>query len=391
MFVNSVLKKFFYHRLGMGRAIAVPIPIAIGIGMFAFLLITSSFTKRSDRDLQAKQVNLLIREIGHRLLLQAGDSTSRAMPVTEVKEGTFLLRFENELVFNHDSLMALTQDLLPDTQFPSGYTVTVHDCKQADIVYGFQVNNTLPDILPCRGRSEPVGCYSVEFAFLDFYERLEENKADTDKITEKANAITVDPHESKSKHEQEIKRPISDYDIRQLTEQLKTFKAHPQKAESIPIAIGTEEFKITAADYPLSKLIYSAVLVLLAGTLLVARFGKILRPVTPHDQDQQTKESVRELSAMGKYLFDVKNQRLSSESEVINLTDKECRILELLNKSFGELISRETLMQEVWINEGVITGRSLDMFVSKLRKKLSSDPELRITNVHGKGYRLEIL
>jgi DNA-binding response OmpR family regulator len=46
-------------------------------------------------------------------------------------------------------------------------------------------------------------------------------------------------------------------------------------------------------------------------------------------------------------------------------------------------------MQEIWINEGVITGRSLDMFVSKLRKKLSGDPALRITNVHGKGYKLE--
>jgi len=77
-------------------------------------------------------------------------------------------------------------------------------------------------------------------------------------------------------------------------------------------------------------------------------------------------------------------------SEVISLTDKEYKVLELLHKNFGELIPRETLMQEVWINEGVITGRSLDMFVSKLRKKLSRDPELRITNVHGKGYKLEI-
>jgi DNA-binding response OmpR family regulator len=78
------------------------------------------------------------------------------------------------------------------------------------------------------------------------------------------------------------------------------------------------------------------------------------------------------------------------ENEVIPLTDKECKVLELLHKNFGELIPRETLMQEVWINEGVITGRSLDMFISKLRKKLSSDPELRITNVHGKGYKLGI-
>jgi DNA-binding response OmpR family regulator len=77
-------------------------------------------------------------------------------------------------------------------------------------------------------------------------------------------------------------------------------------------------------------------------------------------------------------------------SEVISLTDKECKVLELLNNNFGELIPRDTLMQKIWINEGVITGRSLDMFVSKLRKKLSGDPELRITNVHGKGYKLEI-
>jgi DNA-binding response OmpR family regulator len=103
-----------------------------------------------------------------------------------------------------------------------------------------------------------------------------------------------------------------------------------------------------------------------------------------------SKESDPELTALGKFLFDVKDQRLLLGSESISLTDKECKILELLNNNFGELITRETLMQEVWINEGVITGRSLDMFVSKLRKKLSPDPELRITNVHGKGYKLEI-
>jgi hypothetical protein len=59
--------------------------------MLAIFFIASSFTKHSDRDLRAKQVNLIIRQIGHRLLLQAGDSTSRVLPVTESKEGTFLL------------------------------------------------------------------------------------------------------------------------------------------------------------------------------------------------------------------------------------------------------------------------------------------------------------
>jgi DNA-binding response OmpR family regulator len=77
--------------------------------------------------------------------------------------------------------------------------------------------------------------------------------------------------------------------------------------------------------------------------------------------------------------------------ETISLTDKESRILTLLNRNIEQLTLREELIQHVWTDEGVITGRSLDMFISKLRKKLSADPDLRITNIHGKGYRLEIL
>jgi DNA-binding response OmpR family regulator len=132
-------------------------------------------------------------------------------------------------------------------------------------------------------------------------------------------------------------------------------------------------------------------LVVLSVTLLIGRFGKNSKPVPAKNQDDtKSKEPGLEFATLGKFLFDAKGQRLVLGSEVISLTDKECRILELLNRNFGELIPRETLMQKVWIDEGVITGRSLDMFVSKLRKKLSHDPELKITNVHGKGYKLEI-
>lgn len=310
MSVNFSFKSFFNNRLALGSG--------IGILMIVIFFIASSFTKHSDRDTRAKQVNLIIRQIGHRLLLQAGDSTSSVLPVTEIKEGTFQLWFEKELVFNHDSLMMLAQRLLPKSQFPSGYSVTVHECMTANIVYGFQINTTSPDILACIGRSQPPGCYVIEIAFPDFYEA--------------------------------------------------TF------------------------DYPFISLVCSGMLVLLSVTLLVGRFGKSLvpGPTVPYQDRLIIKEPVPEGSALGKFLFDAKDQRLLLEGEVISLTDKECRILELLNKNFGELIPRETLMQEVWINEGVITGRSLDMFVSKLRKKLSGDPELRITNVHGKGYKLEI-
>jgi hypothetical protein len=364
--------------------------------MLTIFFIASSFTQRSDRDLLSKQVNLMIRQIGHRLLLLAGDSTSRVLPVTETKKGTFLLEFENEFVFSHDSLMMLTQGLLPKTQFPSGYTVTVHHCMTAIIVYGFQINNSSPDILACSGRRQPPGCYTIEIAFTDLYETVEQKKADIDQLTEEVKSFKVDPQVANPKVEEpksfkvdtQVANPIP---IAIGTEEPKSLKADPQEANPIPKAIGTEEFKTTTFGYSLINLVSGGILVLLGVALLIGRFGKSLVPVPRQNQDHSIiKESVPEVPALGKFLFDVKDQRLVLGSEVISLTDKECRILELLNKNFGELIPRETLMQKVWINEGVFTGRSLDMFVSKLRKKLSSDPELRITNVHGKGYKLEI-
>ncbi len=378
MRTNSDFTCFFTNRLVVGSGIATV--------MIAIFFIASSFTKHSDRDLQTKQVNLIIRQIGHRLLLQAGDSTSRIMPVTEIREGTFLLKFENEFVFNHDSLMVLSQGLLSKTEFPSGYTVTVHECKKAGIVYGFQINNNSSDILACNGRRQPSGCYIIEFAFPDFFEKAEQKKADIDQQAKELTSVKAGPQEAK---------PIP---IAIGTEEPTSSKVDTQEVNPIPIAIGTEELKATTSDYSLINLVNSGMLVLLGVgvTLLIGRFGKILTPVPVQNQNHALiKESVAELTALGKFLFDVKDQRLlpiaiGMGSEVISLTDKECKILELLNKNFGELIPRETLMQKVWINEGVITGRSLDMFVSKLRKKLSSDPELRITNVHGKGYKLEI-
>lgn len=379
MRVNSAFKGFYNNRLvGSGMAIA----------MLAIFFIASSFTKRPDRDVRAKHANLLIREIGHRLLLQAGDSTSRVLPVTEINEGTFLLGFERDFLFSHDSLMVLTRDLLPKTQFPSGYTVTVHDCMTSGIVYGFQINHTPPDILACRGRDQPQGCYTIEIALPDLYENVEQEKADTGHPTEKLRSVKVSPLESDPKPE-ELKVVIADpLEADLKLQELTSFKVDLQEGNPKP-----EEFKTATFDFPFISLVCSGMLLLMGVALVVGRLGKRLVPVPMPVKDQNhtiLREPTSKLDALGKFLFDVKDRRLLLESEVISLTDKECRILELLNENFGELIPRETLMQKVWIDEGVITGRSLDMFVSKLRKKLSSDPELRITNVHGKGYKLEI-
>jgi hypothetical protein len=378
MSVNSAWRGFFDNRLLVRPSIA--------IGILALFFIASSFKKRSDRDLLAKQTNLVIRQIGHQLLLQAGDPTSRVLPVIESKEGTFLLKFENEFVFSHDSLMMLTQRLLPKAQFPSGYTVTVHECLNASIIFGYQINNTLPDILACKGRSQPSGCYTIEITFPDLYANVEQQKADIDHLTEERKSINAYPKEANPKSEELESIKVDHQEASPKPEELRSVKIDSQDGNP-----KLEEFKTTVFGYSLPNLVYSGMLVLLGVTFLIGRFSKRLVPVPVQSQDHSAiKESVEELPALGKFLFDVKDQRLLLGNEEIGLTEKEYKILELLNQNFGELIPRETLMQKIWINEGVVTGRSLDMFVSKLRKKLSGDPDLRITNVHGKGYKLEI-
>lgn len=374
MRVNSSFTGFSNNRRLAGSCITIMLA--------AIFFIASSFKEHPDPVLQAKQVNLIIRQIGHRLLLQAGDLNSRVLPVTESKDGTFMLKFESEFLFSHDSLMLMSKSLLPKALFPSGYTVTVHDCTKGEIVYGFQFNNTSSDILACSGRNEPRGCYTIEFTFPDFYETEKQNKTDIRQLTE---SVKADRQKLNSKLE-ELNSNAFDYDVDARTGEPKSIKVAPNEVDP-----KSKELKTRTSNYSLMNMAYIGITVLLGGTLLLWRFRKIAKPLPVENQNQVAiKEPAPELPALGKFLFDAKSQRLFLDSEVISLTDKECQVLELLYKNFGELIPRDTLMQEVWINEGVITGRSLDMFVSKLRKKLSGDPDLRITNVHGKGYKLGI-
>lgn len=156
--------------------------------------------------------------------------------------------------------------------------------------------------------------------------------------------------------------------------------------------------EIAFADFPAPSVLnskiamtFSGILLMLAIVIISLNLGfKKINPIV-QQSISVNEESNPVLTTIGKFVFDTLHQRLNSDKESISLTDKECRILTLLNRNIEQLTLREELIQNVWTDEGVITGRSLDMFISKLRKKLSADPDLRITNIHGKGYKLEIV
>ncbi|GAA4455059.1 hypothetical protein GCM10023189_22420 [Nibrella saemangeumensis] len=92
----------------------------------------------------------------------------------------------------------------------------------------------------------------------------------------------------------------------------------------------------------------------------------------------------------GNSSFDPANQRLMSGTTQHELTYREAKLLHLFVSHPNQVLEREYILKSVWEDEGIIVGRSADVFVSRLRKLLQADPAVRIAAVHGVGYRLEI-
>ena len=91
----------------------------------------------------------------------------------------------------------------------------------------------------------------------------------------------------------------------------------------------------------------------------------------------------------GNSKLDVKGQKLICGNSTQKLTYRETKLLSLFATNPDKLLERDSILQQVWADEGVLVGRSLDVFVSRLRKKLAADPTIGIVAVHGVGYRLE--
>ncbi|RXR28342.1 winged helix family transcriptional regulator [Flavobacterium piscinae] len=94
--------------------------------------------------------------------------------------------------------------------------------------------------------------------------------------------------------------------------------------------------------------------------------------------------------SLGKFQFYPEENKLKVKAIEINLSKKEVELLSLFIENPNKIIKREELSKKVWEDHGVFVGRSLDTYISKLRKKLSEDESIKLTNVHGIGYMLEI-
>lgn len=93
---------------------------------------------------------------------------------------------------------------------------------------------------------------------------------------------------------------------------------------------------------------------------------------------------------IGKFTFDPVNMLLVSDDGEKRLTRKESALLKLLIEHRNQIMPRETALKKIWGGNDYFIGRSMDVFIAKLRKYLKSDPGITIVNVHGTGFKLEI-
>lgn len=269
-------------------------------------LICVAFNMTDNADFDSARREILLRRIGHELLLQSGDSTSRVLPVKKIAENEYQISFEHAFTFQPDSLVNTTRRLLAKDPLASAYVVNVLNCGTASVAYGYAISNdTKDDIVACIGRRQPVACYLIHIKF-------------------KPTGLTT---------------PTNGYLLGSLT------------------------------------------VVALAGFVFLRSVKP--RKVLPDSQPTG-------MFTLGATTFDTETRTLLIHGKTIDLTRTETRVLRIFALSPNEAIERSRLQKEIWEDEGVIVGRSLDMFISKLRKKLELDPTLRIVVIRGKGYKLEI-
>lgn len=93
---------------------------------------------------------------------------------------------------------------------------------------------------------------------------------------------------------------------------------------------------------------------------------------------------------LGSYSFDSENYTLKHANFEKRLTKKEAHILKILHKFNGQVVKRDLVLNAVWGQDDYFIGRSLDVFITKLRKYFREDQSVKIQNIHGVGFKLEI-
>lgn len=261
----------------------------------------------------------IMRQLGHEMLVQSQDYTSRVMPVQK-ENNRFILTMENDFTFDPGLMVYVADSLLKSLAYEGNYLVEAASCQSGEIVYSYELSKQKSSgDAPCGGRILPKDCYVLSLTLLP--DSLDLN-------------------------------------------------FFPFTKSNIP-----EDSKLTHQSWQKALWLTPAVFLLL-GIFLYKRKRQNDAPAPSNE------------TTLGALSFDSANLLLKHEKATIELSQKEAEVLGLLLASANQTIDRETMLRQVWGNEGDYIGRTLDVFISKLRKKLEVDDSVKIVNVRGVGYKL---
>ena len=116
---------------------------------------------------------------------------------------------------------------------------------------------------------------------------------------------------------------------------------------------------------------------------LIFRIEAILRRIAGNSPGKK-----EDLYKIGQYKFEPLKQILSYKDQTVKLTTKESELLELLCRNENLILERNYALKTIWIDDNYFNARSMDVYISRLRKYLSRDSSVKIVNVHGRGYKL---
>ena len=272
------------------------------IYVFGILFFTLIGCEKTDFELEQNREEVIMRKIGHEILIQSNDTTSLILPIIN-EDNKYIIQFGADFGFQPEDLIVIVDSIFKLSGLNDSYLVEVEACKTSEVVYSYEVNISAPtsflETIACRERKLPEGCYEVIIQFI----RAEQNA--------------------------------------------------------------------------LNNLAY---MFLIVPVFLIGLYYYLRNK--PEINDGKIK--------IGTYLFDSKKMLLIRQEQIIELTSKENELLSLLYLFVNETVNKETILNKVWGDEGDYVGRTLDVYVSKLRKKLESDSSIQLKNIRGIGYKLII-
>lgn len=292
---------------------------------FVLLLLSPKGLAQYDTTSTVEQHRLVsMRLIGHSILLLSKDSVSRVLPIQR-ESNRYIIQFEREFLFNPSELYTAVDSVINLTRLASKYIVEAKKCETGEVIYSYEVDKTAEfDLLSCSSRTYPKDCYTLCITILD------------------------------------SNWPLISTDSTITTTVTQTSKL---------------------ADTPVSFSYFSFAAQMLLGLYLL---GLIIYFIIKKRKASNNPNILH----IGKYVFDKRNMMLTHNGIRVELSGKEADLLNVLYNAANSTLEREEILKSVWGDEGDYVGRTLDVFISKLRKRLENDANIKIINIRGVGYKL---